>query len=176
MDIRSLLKRESVSQLLKYLIVGVICMLFDFSIFFLLRINLPNWFFDGKHSIEFVLFDSYFQWDIVSVISNTLSFSLASILNYFLASYLIFKFHVMQSRNREFAYYVIIAFVGLIISNISVSIFSTLGIYFELPHPLFLAKLASIAVTFIWNFGSRKYFLHSDRKPFRETLQELVRR
>lgn len=118
----------------KYFIVGGICTVLDFALLFILTHY-------GKLH--------YLTSSIISFMSGT-------ILNYYLCTVWIFKVRSISNRNLEMFYYIIITGVGLGINSLLIWGFtSLLGYYFM------LAKLIATFVTYWWNFGARKYFLHS---------------
>lgn len=129
-----ILKNEYFTQAIKYLIVGGICTVLDFSILFILT-NLGGL--------------NYFT-------SSIISFILGAILNYFLGTSWIFNIRVIDNRYHELIYYMIITGIGLGINTFLIWSFTEfIGIYFM------LSKLFATFVTYCWNFGARKYFLHT---------------
>ena len=79
-----------------------------------------------------------------------------TVLNYFLCTNWIFKIKVVEKRSIEFMYYINITGVGLVINTgIIWSLTDFFGFYFM------LSKIIAIFITYWWNFGARKYFLHT---------------
>ena len=139
MNIESILinldfKNETVIQGLKYLFVGGLCTVLDFSILFILT----------------------HYGNINYLISSIISFLSGTILNYYLCTFLIFKIRAVENRLLEFFYYAIITVIGLGINTFIIWVGTEfIGLYFM------LSKLFAIFVTYWWNFGARKYFLHT---------------
>ncbi len=128
---------DTVVQGMKYLMVGGICTLFDFSLLYLL----------------FRVFKLYY------VLSSAISFMSSSILNYLLCTLWIFKIRVVENRSLEMFYYLIISGVGLTINTLLVWGFTELLSLFVM-----ISKVLATIVTFVWNFGARKYLLHNIKR------------
>jgi len=127
-------KNSLFTEAFKYLFVGGLCTLLDFSLLFLLTKYLG----------------------INYIASSILSFMSGTILNYYLCTIWIFKIRVIVKRQHEFLYYLIITGIGLGINTILIWGFTEfLALYFM------LSKLLATFVTYWWNFGARKYFLHT---------------
>lgn len=132
---RKLLKNETFTQGAKYLLVGGVCTILDFSLLYVLTHFL---------GINYVL-------------SSIVSFMSGTVLNYFLCTIWIFKISKVQNRYREFFYYALITAVGLGINTLVIwGLTEYLSLYFM------LSKLLATFVTYWWNFLARKYFLHSN--------------
>lgn len=128
------LKNETFAQANKYLVVAVVCTILDFILLYVLtRYGGLNY-----------------------LISSVFSFMSATGLNYVLCTFWVFKTRVIKKRQLEFLYYLIITSIGLAINTgVIWSLTEFLGLYFM------LSKLVSMFFTFCWNFGARKYFLHT---------------
>jgi len=120
----------------KYFIVGGVCTILDFSLLYVLTTFLG----------------------INYLVSSIISFLAGTILNYFLCTSWIFKINVIKKRYREFFFYILIAGIGLIINT---GIIWSLTRLFELYF--MVSKLVAVIVVFGWNFGARKYFLHTKK-------------
>jgi putative flippase GtrA len=118
----------------KYFIVGGICTVLDFCILYILT--------------EYM--------NVHYLTSSVISFMSSVFLNYYLCTYWIFKFRIVSNRNLELFYYIIITAVGLGINSLFIWYFTSLHGYHFM-----LSKLFATFVTYWWNFGARKYFLHS---------------
>ena len=130
------LKNETVSQVYRYFSVAVICTLLDFALLFILTNYLG----------------------INYLISSIISFMSGTILNYLLCIQWIFKIRVIKDSRLEFIYYVIITGIGLGINTGIIWCFTELfGLYYM------FSRLISLFFTFSWNFGARKYLLHTVR-------------
>jgi putative flippase GtrA len=131
-----ILKNEYFTQVIKYFIVGGICTIIDFYILFILT-NLGG---------------------LNYLTSSIISFILGAILNYFLCTSWVFNIRVIDNRHYELIYYMIITGLGLGLNTLLIWSFTEfLGIYFM------LSKLFATFVTYWWNFGARKYFLHTNK-------------
>ena len=131
-----IVKNETFTQAVKYVIVGGFCTILDFTLLYILT--------------RYVGFN-YLTSSIISFMSGT-------VLNYFLCTYWIFKVKVVENRKHEFIFYVIITAIGLGINTLLIWSFTEFwGLYFM------LSKLMATFVTYWWNFGARKYFLHTIR-------------
>lgn len=128
------LKKEIIIEGIKYLFVGGVCTVLDFLLLYILK--------------------DYLQ--VNYVIASAISFSIAVILNYILCTLWIFKTRKIKSRYGEFTVYVVISITGLLI-NTGLIWFLTekLGI------PVFLSKILGTPIVLAWNFGGRKYLVHT---------------
>ena len=92
------------------------------------------------------------------VTSSIISFFSGTVLNYYLCTFWIFKIRCIENRHHEILYYAIINTIGLGINTLLILSFTEfIGLYFM------LSKLLATFVTYWWNFGARKYFLHTIR-------------
>jgi len=79
-----------------------------------------------------------------------------TILNYYLCTFWIFKIRIVENRTLEMFYYIIITAVGLCINTFFIwGLTELFSLYYM------LSKLLATFVTYWWNFGARKYFLHT---------------
>ena len=132
--ILSIFKNETFTQAAKYLIVGGFCTVLDFAMLFVLT--------------HFTGLDY--------VTSSIISFMSGTVLNYYLCTFWIFEIRAVENRHYEFFYYAIITAIGLRIKTVLIWSFTEfIGLYFM------LSKLLATFVTYWWNFGARKYFLHT---------------
>lgn len=121
-------------QAVKYLIVGGLCTIIDIGLLFTLTHFL---------GINYLL-------------SSSISFLSGATLNYFLCTFWIFKIRVVDNHFLEFMYYIIITAVGLVINTAIIWILTGLHDFHYM-----LSKIIAIFFTYWWNFGARKYFLHT---------------
>lgn len=126
-------RRNLLTEAGKYLVVGGVCTVLDFGILF----ALTHW---GK---------------MQPVPASLISFMAGTILNYYLCTVWIFKVRSIANRHLEMTYYFIITSVGLGINALLIWICTS-----HFGYDVILSKLASTFVTYWWNFGARKYFLH----------------
>lgn len=130
----SIFKYEIFTQAVKYFIVGGLCTIVDVGLLYALT--------------QFL--------GINYLISSVISFMSGAVLNYFLCTIWIFKTRVVINRVLEFLFYIIITAVGLGINTLIIWLLTDF-FYF---HYL-LSKIGAIFFTYWWNFGARKYFLHT---------------
>jgi putative flippase GtrA len=118
----------------KYFIVGGICTVLDFAILYILTEYLK----------------------VHYLTSSVISFMSTILLNYYLCTFWIFRFKIVNNKNLDLFYYIIITAIGLGINSVAIWYFTSFhGLHFM------LSKLLATFFTFWWNFGARKYFLHS---------------
>lgn len=129
-------KSKTIRQILKYAFVGGICTLLDFGALYILTHN----------------------FHIFYLVSSAFSFVAGTIMNYFLCTLWIFDIRAVENKNAEFFYYLIITAVGLGITTSIIWLFTE---YFHLNF--MLSKLIATFITVWWNFGARKFFLHTIR-------------
>jgi len=131
------INKDLIKEGIKYLVVGGLCTLFDFTILYI-----------GVEYLEL-------NYLIVSVFS----FICGVILNYALCTYWVFKIRVINKTLFEFFVYCLISLVGLIINTMIIWLGTEyIGFYFM------ISKLLSAIITYFWNFLGRKYLLHYNRK------------
>jgi len=118
----------------KYMIVGGVCTVLDFALLFILT---------NYCKVHFLT-------------SSVISFMAGTLLNYYLCTFWIFKVRTVTNRNLEMTYYIIITGVGLGINFLLIWILTT-----SFGYHYMLSKLLAAFVTYWWNFGARKYFLHT---------------
>lgn len=117
----------------KYLIVGGFCTIVDMGLLYLLT-----------------------RLGVHYLISAVISFTTGVTLNYFMCTAWIFDESKVKDKRIELLLYFLISIVGLLINLIGIWILTSM-----LEMHYMLSKLLSTAVTLIWNFCSRKYFLHN---------------
>ena len=134
LKLKSIVQSQLFTEGIKYIVVGGICTILDFALLYLLTTHFGT---------------NY-------LIASIISFTLGTVLNYLLSTLWIFDIRVVEKRHHEFGYYLLITAVGLIINTALIWFFTTyLHTYF------LISKLVATAITFWWNFGARKYFLHT---------------
>lgn len=129
LGIRNVLLKQGI----KYIFVGGLCTLLDFTLLFVGAELL------GLNYLEVSVF----------------SFLCGVVLNYILCTYWIFRVRVVNQIAVEFLLYVLISLVGLGINTFVIWAGTEyLGLYFM------VSKLLSAAITYFWNFFARKFMLH----------------
>lgn len=127
-------RRNLLTEAGKYFIVGGVCTVLDFALLFILTNYCKVYF----------------------LTSSVISFMAGTLLNYYLCTYWIFKVRTVSNRHLEMTYYIVITGVGLGINFLVIWLLSSYSGFHYM-----LAKLAAAFFTYWWNFGARKYFLHS---------------
>ncbi len=104
-------------------------------------------------AIDFGLLSLLLYWDVPLLVANTLAFLAAVINSYFMNKYWTFGVHG-ASTWPQFLKFLIIASVGLIISDLIVGL---LVLKFDLW--LTFAKILSVVLVVTWNFLASKYLV-----------------
>jgi putative flippase GtrA len=132
----SIINSDFLTEAVKYFVVGGFCTALDFALLFIFT----------------------YYYDINYIISSITSFISGTALNYFLCTFWIFRIRVIQNGLREFFYYFLITGFGLCVNTLLIwSCTTFLGFHF------LFSKLIAAFVTYWWNFGARKYCLHTIR-------------
>lgn len=119
-------------QIFNFGIVGVIATIIDFLFLYLFR--------DMCH---FPL-----------IISNTLSFCISVIYNYYASMTFVFDVNKNKSKKKNFILFVIFSVIGLVLNDIIVMIVTErIGIYY------LISKIIATVIVMIFNFVTRKKFL-----------------
>lgn len=118
--------------LYQYILVGGIAALVDLSLFFSL-----------KH---------YFA--IHYLVIATVTFFVATLINFLLCNYFVFKFAQRRSQKTRIILTYAVSFIGLLIHH------SCLFVAFELMlFPLLVSKIFAMGTAFAWNFLSRRHLV-----------------
>lgn len=125
------------SEGIKYFFVGGICTVVDLTMLYSLT------HFEG---LDYIL-------------SSIISFTIATVINYFLCKIYVFSKSIITNCYLEFFYYIIITIVGI---GINTAVIWSFTEFFNLYY--MFSKIPAIAATYFWNFGARKYFLHTLKK------------
>lgn len=149
-QVKTLIKSNTFKQLVKYGLVGLVGFVIDFGVFWFLNNYLKmqysfssgiNVLVDGKFSIE----------TIDTSISHIISSVLAIINNFILNSY--FTFKMTDQKVKRFFSFFGIASVGLVVSTFLLSFFIEI-----VGMPDLVAKLTSIVIVAMLQFGFNKFF------------------
>ena len=119
-------------QIFNFGVVGVIATIIDFGFLYLFRdiCQLPL------------------------VLSNTLSFCISVIFNYFASMMFVFDVDENKSKKRNFILFVFLSVIGLIINDVIVYVVTEmLGVYY------LLSKIIATVFVMVFNFVTRKKFL-----------------
>lgn len=120
------------AQLAKFGVVGVVATVIDFGV-----MNVLHY---GMHL------------DIL--IANTVGFIISLIFNYLASMKFVFEHREGMSRRREFAIFVMLSIIGLLLND-GIVVALNKGLALEAN----LAKIAATALVMIYNFVTRKIFL-----------------
>lgn len=119
-------------KLYQYLVVGGISAIVDISFFLLLRQHLQ----------------------IHYLIIATMSFVVATLVNYLLCNHFVFNHHQKRSTKTRFFLTYMVSGIGLFIHH------SALFFAFEwIGLPLFFSKIFAMGMAFGWNYLSRKHLV-----------------
>ena len=121
---------------IKYFLVGGLSALADFIIFAAFYYIIKNWF-----------------------ISGLISFCIATFLNYYLSIKFVFESGKRLRKSQEVFLVYLISFIGFIINQ---SILFLMIEKFNLN--VYLSKIATTSIIFLWNFNGRKYFVFLKNK------------
>jgi putative flippase GtrA len=132
MRLMSWSKIQILAQLARYTLVSALALLVDFS---------------ALVTLTEVLHFHY-------LISAALAFGLGLFTNYFLSVLWVFDGRAMKSRSAEFLSFALLGVIGLGMNEIVLLVLSGwCGLHYA------LSKFAATALTFAWNFLSRKFLL-----------------
>lgn len=119
-QIKNLSKRRGVRQLVKYGLVGLVGLVIDMGLFYLL-VNKLAVHYPFSEAISSFLKRNMSVGMLDILISNIISQTLAVINNFMLNSY--FTFKVTDNKIRRFLSFVSIAMVGMVISSMLLTLF-----------------------------------------------------
>jgi putative flippase GtrA len=123
-------------QGLKYIIVGLITMVIDFGVTWLL---LP----------EFHL-----------IVANSIGFLLANVTNFLLAHRWVFESDVpTQQSAKTYASVLVVSLVGLLLSDFIVWL-----VISRWDAPFLISKIFAAIICLVWNFGARKIWIYREMK------------
>jgi putative flippase GtrA len=126
---------------MKFGVVGVIAFAIDFGVMVLLHETLG----------------------MDPVVAAAISFCVSTIFNYLASMRFVFTHRDDLSRSREFAIFVVLSVVGLVINEICMVagqvMFTSMGFDYAHGPYYMLVKVFATAVVMFWNFFSRKKWL-----------------
>ena len=124
-----------VAQIMKFGVVGVIATVIDFGVMNIL----------------------YSGLGLDILIANTSGFVISLIFNYLASMKYVFAHKEGMSRRREFAIFVVLSVIGLVLNDgIVLALKSGLGLEAN------LAKICATALVMVYNFVTRKIFLEGE--------------
>lgn len=149
-QIGKLVKQESFRQLVKYGIVGVVGLIIDMGVFYLL-VKRFSVHYPFSSFISDMLGGNMSVGMLDILISNIISSTLAIINNFLLNSY--FTFKVTDQKLKRFASFASIAVMGLVISSLLLTLF--IGI---MKIDDMISKVLAIFIVAAIQFGINKFF------------------
>lgn len=124
--------KRLIAQIMKFGVVGVIAFAIDYGLL--------------------VFLTEVFGIDYL--VSATISFTVSVVFNYLASMRYVFAHREGLSRRREFAIFVVLSVIGLIINNVCL----WLGVdLFGIDYRI--SKIVVTAIVMVWNFVTRKLFL-----------------
>ncbi|WP_139653433.1 GtrA family protein [Raoultibacter phocaeensis] len=121
-----------IAQIMKFGVVGAIAFVIDYGLLVFLT---------EVFGIEYL-------------ISATISFTVSVVFNYLASMRYVFAHKEGLSRRREFALFVILSVIGLLINNVCLWLgVDVFGIDYR------ISKIVVTAIVMVWNFVTRKLFL-----------------
>lgn len=121
-----------IAQIMKFGVVGVIAFAIDYGLLVFLT---------EAFGIEYL-------------ISATISFTVSVVFNYAASMRYVFAHREGLSRRREFAIFVVLSVIGLVINNVCLWLgVDVFGIDYR------ISKIVVTAIVMVWNFVTRKLFL-----------------
>lgn len=140
--------KKLIAQMMKFGVVGIIAFVIDYGLMVLLT--------------ELVGFNY--------LVSATISFTVSVIFNYIASMRYVFAHKEGMSRKREFAIFVVLSVIGLIINNVLMWLgTSIMGISY------LITKIFATACVTVWNFVTRKKFLDAgDVDNAESTVEEIL--
>lgn len=154
-QISSLAKHKSVRELVKYGIVGIVGLIIDIGIFYLLTQIFSVQYPFSVH-IKELLGDKVPLHLINTDISHIISSTLAIINNFILNSY--FTFKVTDNKLKRFLSFASIAAIGLVISTLLITVFMGKFYLNEM-----IAKSLAILIVAAMQFAINKFFTFKQR-------------
>jgi putative flippase GtrA len=137
-----LMKKTITPEFLKFLVVGVISAIIEYSLLFLFKTQM-----DYK-------------------IANVFAFGLTNIVTFYLSNRYVFNNVTRTNKHRELTLFVICLCGALLVNSTVLSVLVEFG-----NMDIKIAKALAIAVTVIWNFVTRKHIVFRNREvaPERST-------
>jgi putative flippase GtrA len=124
------------TQGLKYILVGLVCLVIDFGVTWLL---LP-----ALHLL----------------LANSIGFLVANVANFLLAHRWVFQSKVPSSQSANtYMAVLVVSLVGLALSDLIVWV--TLSLW---DAPFLIGKFLAASIALVWNFGARKVWIYREVK------------
>ena len=94
------------------------------------------------------------------LVSATVSFTVSVVFNYMASMRYVFAHREGMSRRREFAIFVVLSIIGLVINNACMwAGVELLGVHY------LIVKIGATFIVMVWNFVTRKIFLDAGDAP-----------
>ncbi|WP_029906419.1 GtrA family protein [Prevotella sp. 10(H)] len=155
-QLEGLVKRKSVRQLVKYGLVGIVGLIIDMGVYYLL-INKFAVHYPFSATISSLLKGNMSVGMLDILISNVISQTLAVVNNFILNSY--FTFRVTDKKLKRFASFASIAIGGMVISSMLLTLF--IGV---MKIDDMLAKVFAIFIVAAIQFAVNKFFTFKEKK------------
>lgn len=134
--------KRLIAQIMKFGVVGVIAFAIDYGLLIFLT---------EVFGIDYL-------------VSATVSFTVSVVFNYLASMRYVFAHREGMSRRREFAIFVVLSVIGLLINNACLWLgVDMLGVDYR------ISKIVVTAVVMVWNFVTRKIFLDAGTQSERES-------
>ena len=127
--------RKLIEQFLKFGVVGTIAFCIDYGVLMLLSQ----------------------AFDVDPVLSDAVSFCVSVVFNYMASMRYVFTHRADMSRSREFAVFIVLSAVGLVINEACMA--AGVAVLGTSALMVTVTKLFATAVVMVWNFFSRKKWL-----------------
>lgn len=127
--------RKLIEQFLKFGVVGTIAFCIDYGVLMLLSQ----------------------AFDVDPVLSAAVSFCVSVVFNYMASMRYVFTHRADMSRSREFAVFIVLSAVGLVINEACMA--AGVAVLGTSALMVTVTKLFATAVVMVWNFFSRKKWL-----------------
>ncbi|MBK5721133.1 GtrA family protein [Dysgonomonas sp. Marseille-P4677] len=154
-QISGLAKQKSIRQLVKYGLVGILGLIIDMGLYYLLVTRLSVHY-PFSEIISSILKGNMSVGMIDILISNIIGQTLAVINNFVLNSY--FTFKVTDNKLRRFLSFGTVAIVGMIISSMLLTLF--IGV---MKIDDMIAKVIAIFIVAAIQFSINKFFTFKER-------------
>lgn len=154
-QISTLAKQKYIRQLIKYGLVGIVGLVIDMGLYYLL-VTKYSVHYPFSNTISFVLKGNMSVDMIDILVSNVISQTLAVINNFILNSY--FTFKVTNNKLKRFLSFGGVALVGMIISSMLLTLF--IGV---MNINDMVAKAISILIVAAIQFAINKFFTFKER-------------
>ncbi len=137
LPIKSMPSTRTIRQFAKYLVVGGLAFVVDFTVLFLLTDQLGLYY----------------------LVSASIAFLLGLVTNYLLCIAWIFDYRALNNQAHEFAIFSLIGIAGLLMNNLVMFLLTEfLGLHY------LLSKAGAAGLILIFNFSLRRSLLFSERK------------